>query len=158
MSLAQIGASEWSLVFGTVLGWLLIIIFMVTMQRKLSRLRSDFKLLSGEVTHLKMAEGRRFMREINARRKNGRKKKADNAHLEPPEPAAPPVVPAHLDIPANAPQHVSDPKHWRDCAAQMRVMSDSTKDAETKATMLKLADEYDVLAERCGPPASTSHH
>ena len=34
MSLAQIAASD-ALVFGTALGWLLIIIFMVTMQRKL---------------------------------------------------------------------------------------------------------------------------
>ena len=98
---------------------------MVTMQRKLSRLRADFKLLSDEVTHLRLAEEHRLMMEIN--------------------------------IPANTFQHISDSKHWRDWAAQMRVMSDWTKDAETKATMLKLADDYDALAERCGPPASTSH-
>jgi hypothetical protein len=30
----------------------------------------------------------------------------------------------------------------------MRVMSDWMKDAETKATMLKLAEDYDKLAER----------
>jgi hypothetical protein len=158
MSLAQIAASEWSLVFGAALGCLLITIFMVAMQRKLSSLRADFKLLSDEVTHLKMAEVRRFMTEINAPSKNARKKKADDADLEPAETAAPPIVPAHLDIPANTSQHISDPKHWRDCAAQMRVMSDWTKDSETKATMLKLADDYDALAERCGPSASTSHH
>jgi hypothetical protein len=148
MSLAQIAASDWSLVVGTVLGWLLIIIFMVTMQRKLSRLRAKVELLSAEVSNLKVAEEGRFIKEINARR-------ADHAHSEPPQTTAPSVVPAHLDVPANA---VSDPKHWRDCAEQMRVMSDWTKDAETKATMLKLADDYDALAERCGPPASTSHH
>jgi hypothetical protein len=45
-------------------------------------------------------------------------------------------------------QDVGDPKHWRDRAAQMRAPSDWMKDAETKATMLKLADEYDRLAER----------
>jgi len=150
MSLAQIAASEWSLVFGAALGCLLITIFMVTMQRKLSRLRADFKLLSDEVTHFKMAEEHRLMMEINAPRK-----KADHANLETGQTAAPSVVPAHLDVPANA---VSDPKHWRDCAEQMRVMSDWTKDAETKATMLKLADDYDALAERGGAPASTSHH
>jgi hypothetical protein len=153
MSLDQIAASDWSLVFGTVLGWLVIIIFMVTVQRKLSHLRTDFKLLSDDVSRWKLAEDRRFMREINARRKS-----ADHAHLETGQTAAPSVVPDHLDIPANASQHLSDPKHWRDYAAQMRALSDWTKDAETKATMLKLADEYDVLAERCGPPASTSHH
>ena len=72
MSLAQIAASDWSLVFGTALGWLLIIIFMMTMQRKLSRLRADFKLLSDEVSHLKIAEERRFMSEINAQKKRAR--------------------------------------------------------------------------------------
>jgi hypothetical protein len=71
MSLAQIAASD-ALVFGTALGWLLIIIFMVTMQRKLSRLRADFKLLSDEVSHLKIAEERRFMSEINAQQKRAR--------------------------------------------------------------------------------------
>jgi hypothetical protein len=45
-------------------------------------------------------------------------------------------------------QQVNDPRHWRDRAAQMRVMSDWMKDAETKATMLKLAEDYDKLAER----------
>jgi hypothetical protein len=146
MSLAQITGSDWFLLLGTALGWLLIIIFMVTMQRKLSRQQAKVKLLSAEVSNLKGAEEGRFMKEI---------RRADHAHSEPPQTTAPSVVPAHLDVPANA---VSDPKHWRDCAEQMRVMSDWTKDAETKATMLKLADDYDALAERCGPPASTSHH
>jgi hypothetical protein len=45
-------------------------------------------------------------------------------------------------------QQVNDPRHWRDRAAQMRAMSDWMKDAETKAAMLKLAEEYDKLAER----------
>ena len=71
MSLAQIAASD-ALVLGTALGWLLIIIFMVTMQRKLSRLRADFKLLSDEVSQLKIAEERRFMMEINARKGRAR--------------------------------------------------------------------------------------
>jgi hypothetical protein len=45
-------------------------------------------------------------------------------------------------------QQINDPRHWRARAAQMRAMSDWMKDAETKATMLKLADDYDKLAER----------
>jgi hypothetical protein len=55
-------------------------------------------------------------------------------------------------------QGVRDPKHWRDRAAQMRALSDLIKDAETKAMMLKLADDYDSLAERAGvrSHASTS--
>jgi hypothetical protein len=150
MSLDQITVSDGFLVFWTVLGWLVIIIFMVTMRRKFSRLRADFKLLSYEVTALKTAEERRLVMEINAP-----SRKADHVNLETGRTAVPSIVPAHLEVPANA---VSDPKHWRDCAEQMRVMSDWTKDAEAKATMLKLADDYDALAERCGPPASTSQH
>ena len=87
MSLAQIAATDWSLVFGTALGWLLIIIFMVTNIRKLSRLRADFKLLSDEVSHLKIAEERHFMSEINAQ-----KKRAHHAHLEAGQTADLPVV------------------------------------------------------------------
>jgi hypothetical protein len=41
-----------------------------------------------------------------------------------------------------------DPQHWHDRAAQMRVLTDSIKDAEARAIMLKLADDYDKLAER----------
>lgn len=56
-------------------------------------------------------------------------------------------------------QQVNDPRHWRDRAAQMRAMSDWMKDAETKATMLKLADDYDKLAERveCSSSGLTYH-
>ena len=84
MSLAQIAASDWPLVFATVLGWLLMIIFMVTTRRELSRVRTNVnllldavKLLSDEVGHLKIAEERRIIANINAG--GGR---ADHAHLE----------------------------------------------------------------------------
>jgi hypothetical protein len=72
MSLAQITVSDWPLLLGTALGWLLIIIFMVTMQRKHSRLRADFKLLSYEVTALQTAEETRLMREIHDPKNKGR--------------------------------------------------------------------------------------
>jgi hypothetical protein len=84
MSLAEIAASDWSLVLVTVLGWLVIIISIATMERRLSRLRTDFKLLfqavkllSDEVGHLKVAENRRLMMEVNAGRE-----RTDYAHLE----------------------------------------------------------------------------
>ena len=43
---------------------------------------------------------------------------------------------------------VNDYKHWRDRAAEMRALSDMMKDAETVATMLRLAEDYDKLADR----------
>jgi hypothetical protein len=79
MSLPQIAVIDWFLLFGTAFGWLLIIMFMVTMQRKLSRLRADVQLLSDELTALKTAEEARFMREIHSPENKGRtrRKKAD---------------------------------------------------------------------------------
>jgi hypothetical protein len=43
---------------------------------------------------------------------------------------------------------INDPKHWRDRAAEMRVLADTMKDAETIAIMHRLAADYDKLAER----------
>jgi hypothetical protein len=37
---------------------------------------------------------------------------------------------------------------WRDRAARMRMLAEETKDAESKVIMLRLADDYDKLADR----------
>jgi hypothetical protein len=45
--------------------------------------------------------------------------------------------------------HVNDvKKHWRDRAAEMFVLSTMMKDTEARAIMVRLADDYDKLAER----------
>jgi hypothetical protein len=44
--------------------------------------------------------------------------------------------------------HVNDVKHWRDRAAEMLVPSTMMNDAETRAIMVRLADDYDKLADR----------
>ena len=44
--------------------------------------------------------------------------------------------------------HVNDSKHWRDRAAEMRALSDMMKEPEAVTIMLRLADDYDRLAER----------
>jgi hypothetical protein len=46
------------------------------------------------------------------------------------------------------PNNLTDPKHWRDRAALMRALSETTVDAEAKAIMLRLANDYDKLADR----------
>jgi len=45
-------------------------------------------------------------------------------------------------------QGLNDAKHWRDRAAEMRVLSDEMKDFEAQTLMLKLANDYDTLADR----------
>lgn len=43
---------------------------------------------------------------------------------------------------------VDDPAHWSFRAKQMRALAENMKDEETKAIMLRLASDYDRLAER----------
>jgi hypothetical protein len=45
-------------------------------------------------------------------------------------------------------QSLNDAKHWRDRAAEMRVLSADMKDFEARTLMLKLANDYDKLADR----------
>ena len=43
--------------------------------------------------------------------------------------------------------YVHDPVHWRSRARSMRAMAEQTSDANAKAMMLKLADDYAARAE-----------
>ena len=43
---------------------------------------------------------------------------------------------------------INDPEHWRGCAEEMRRLAEDIKDAATKETMLRIARDYEVLAER----------
>ena len=45
-------------------------------------------------------------------------------------------------------QGIYDAKHWRDRAAEMRVLSADMKDFEARTLMLKLANAYDKIADR----------
>jgi hypothetical protein len=51
---------------------------------------------------------------------------------------------------------VNDPKHWRDRAAEMRILAKGAADLDTEAIMLKLADDYERLADRAAMRASGS--
>ena len=46
------------------------------------------------------------------------------------------------------PASYNDSKHWRDRAAEMRAISELITDPETVAIMLRLANDYDLLADR----------
>jgi hypothetical protein len=45
-------------------------------------------------------------------------------------------------------QGIYDVKHWRDRAPEMRVLSAGMKDFEARTLMLKLANDYDKIADR----------
>jgi hypothetical protein len=45
-------------------------------------------------------------------------------------------------------QGLNDARHWRDRAAEMRVLSTDMRDFEARTLMLKLANDYDKLADR----------
>ena len=44
-------------------------------------------------------------------------------------------------------ENTANPKHWYDRAAEMRALADLMVGVETRATMLRLADEYDMLGD-----------
>jgi hypothetical protein len=54
------------------------------------------------------------------------------------------------------PSRVDDSKHWRERAAHMRALSEMTKDTNVVATMLQLALDYDLLADRADARSSGS--
>ncbi len=45
-------------------------------------------------------------------------------------------------------KNIGDAKHWRDRAAEMRALTDEMKEPDAKSMMLKLANDYDRLADR----------
>ena len=47
-----------------------------------------------------------------------------------------------------APSHINDPDHWREHAAEMRKLASNIQDRTVKENMLRIAAEYEKLAER----------
>jgi hypothetical protein len=52
-----------------------------------------------------------------------------------------------MPLPSN-----NNPEHWYNRAAAMRLLAEEMKAIETKSTMLRLADDYDRLADRAAKP------
>jgi hypothetical protein len=43
---------------------------------------------------------------------------------------------------------INDPKHWRDRAKEARALAEQMDDPEGKRMMLRVADDYERLAQR----------
>jgi hypothetical protein len=48
---------------------------------------------------------------------------------------------------------VTDPKHWRDRAEEARLLAHDMKDTQSREAMLRIAKDYDYLAERAAQRA-----
>jgi hypothetical protein len=48
---------------------------------------------------------------------------------------------------------LNDPRHWQKRRDEMRAIAEDVKDPETRATLLRLAADYEKLAERAAERA-----
>ena len=54
------------------------------------------------------------------------------------------------------PVFLNDPQHWRDRADQMRSLASETSDPESRTIMLRVANDYELLALRAERRAKSS--
>jgi hypothetical protein len=52
------------------------------------------------------------------------------------------------------PSFINDPEHWRSRTKEARAIADQMTDADSRSAMLRIADDYDRLAERAAQRAA----
>jgi hypothetical protein len=58
------------------------------------------------------------------------------------------LPPCTAEVSAMTLRSIDDPKHWHYRAEEMRVLAEEFTDITARATMLRLADDYDTLGDR----------
>jgi len=53
---------------------------------------------------------------------------------------------------------INDPEHWRKRADEARALAEQMKDPQSKEAMLRIAHDYERLAERAAGRAQGSRH
>jgi hypothetical protein len=53
-----------------------------------------------------------------------------------------------------SPSYINDPEHWRSRAREARAIAEQMTDADSRSAMLRIADDYDQLAERAAARAA----
>jgi hypothetical protein len=56
-------------------------------------------------------------------------------------------MPVDKPIPRMPPSLALNPEHWRERGEEIRVLREDMKDPRTRAMMLKIAEDYERLAE-----------
>ena len=62
------------------------------------------------------------------------------------------------EIAAMSSSHINDPEHWRQRAQDMRKLAQDVNDSAAKQTMLRIAADYDRLAERASLRSDGGKH
>jgi hypothetical protein len=52
--------------------------------------------------------------------------------------------------------YINDPAHWRQRAEEARILAEQMNDEKSKQMMLRIADDYDRLAQRAKDRAKGS--
>ena len=55
---------------------------------------------------------------------------------------------ASVEVRVMPKSRINDPRHWRERAQEARIVADALTDPDSNSRMLRVAEDYEVLAQR----------